>query len=350
MTKEKYNLKIDEFDSVVKNYLELIGDFIVEKETPNNQIIYRFTKNGEKRFSSILTCYIIQGRVSFLSAGKNKFIAENCMQFIIENTSINVGESRTFTVKPANVDEVKTIVEFLLEECECILEKSDAKNDNIESNFKITGKYKDSIYFTHFKNGTLLVQGRPCFTFLNFIEISTELFNPTDIKREHLKLFEITDGDTIFNSDLSKHLPDAYHHIGNKLDAIMAPSLILLNFPKELTDYSAYAFPVLRGTEGVLKSVFNNEGIQIVKDFGEYFVFDNVEGKCMWAKDCSTLFPDNAFRKSLLDLYRFYHAQRHTLFHVDATIGSTRTLTYEQALEVTQDGLKLINNVYSRQN
>jgi len=162
-------------------------------------------------------------------------------------------------------------------------------------------------------------------------------------------MFDVDKGDAVIETDLSAHIPHAYKHIGTKLDAIMAPSLILLNNTKELTDYSAYAFPVLRGSEGVLKSVFINEGIPIEKDFGEFFSFDKTKGRCQWAKDkdCTVLFPNEEFRKSLLDLYRFYHDQRHTIFHIDATIATSRTLEYEEAIDIVKRGLGLIDKIYT---
>lgn len=348
MAKKKYNLNIDEFDSVVNSFAETLDNIEVEKETPKGEIIYRFNPKGQ-RFCSVLTCYISQGRVSFQASGKDKKIADDCMQILLESTAIEIGESRTFTVKAVSLDDIEAATDFLITECGCSIETIENDNSTIETAFKVIGKYGDIIRFTYYKSGTLLVQGRPGITFDNFIEIAIELFNPVDVKKEHFKFFEISEGDEIINSNLAALLPDAYDHIGMKLDAIMAPSLILLNQPKQLTDYTAYAFPVLRGTEGVLKSIFLNEGVPI-KDFSEFFEFDRTKSKCVWTTKGAVLFGDANVRKSLLDLYRFYHTQRHTLFHVDATITSSRTLDYDDALAIVNDGLKLINEVYAHLN
>lgn len=340
-----YYLSIDDFDSVMASYAESLNGFQVSKEVLDDHIIFRFKKDTDKKSCSNLHCYIKQGRVSFYIDGKDKGIAEKSKLFLIEHTELKVGESKTFTVKPATPDEVDTVADFLCEVHECAKQELENTNETIDSVLKITGKHKDSIRLTYYKTGTLLVQGRPSFTFNNFIEIAAELFNPIEVKREHLKLFDIVDGDDVINSDLSAHLPDAYEHIGGKLDAIMAPSLILLNNSKELPDYSAYAFPVLRGSEGVLKRIFVDEGIPL-NDFGEYFGFDRTSGRCEWVEDKSVLFPNDIFRNKLLALYRFYHAHRHTTFHVDATIDTTRTLSYDEAIAIVKEGLKLINDIY----
>jgi len=190
------------------------------------------------------------------------------------------------------------------------------------------------------------VQGRASLTFLNFIEIAAELFNPSEVKKEHLKFFDVSDSDEMIDANLSSYLPNAYKHIGIKLDAIMAPSLILLNSPKEMPDYTALAFPVLRGSEGILKKIFSAEGVIITDNFGEYFRTDYSTNAIQWTKDCSSLFPNINFRNSLLCLYQFYYKQRHSLFHIDETIEGSRTLTYEQAFEIVTEGLRIMNEVY----
>ena len=344
MANKRYNLKIDEFDSVVNSFTETLGNYEFSKESKKGELVYRFNQKGQ-RFCSVLTCYTAQGRVSFLSSGKDKKIANDCMELLLDSTAIEIRESKSFTVKTASIEDIETAYEFLITECECSIETIENIDNKIESIVKVKGKYGDIIRFTHYKSGTLLVQGRPGITFESFIVIAIELFNPIDVKKEHFKLFDISEGDEIIDSSLELLLPDAYDHIGMKLDAIMTPSLILLNQPRQLTDYTVYAFPVLRGTEGVLKSIFLNEGVQI-KHFGEFFEFDSSKNKCDWTKNGAVLFGEEKVRKSLLNLYSFYHAQRHTLFHVDSTIEVTRVLEYDDALIVVKEGLRLINEVY----
>lgn len=341
-----YNLRIDDFNSVINDYVSSLSDIeFVRDNKAENHIIFRFKRKTEKRPCSNLHCYIKQSRVSFHADGKSPEIANAARDHLIELTTINVGESRTFTVKSVSSEEVETATAFLCEECECTLEVIEPKNESIQSIAKITGKYKDTISIIYYNTGTLLVQGRPCFTFQNFMAIASELFNPAEVKKEHLMLFNISEDEDVINTDLSSHIPNAYEHIGTKLDAIMAPSLILLNNAKEMPDYSACAFPVLRGSEGVLKSIFSNEGIDL-ENFGDYFKFNTTNNRCEWTKDTSSLFPEEAFRNNLLSLYRFYHAHRHTTFHCDATIETSRTLNYEQALEIVNQGLIKINNIY----
>ena len=276
-----------------------------------------------------MTCYNSIGRISFNFGGPDPVIARKLSEKLIEHTEVKIGDKKSFTLKPAKKEEVDTVIEFLTTDCECTIEKIVSTNSSISFAAKIIGKHRDVITLTHYKTGTLLVQGRSSITFLNFIEIASELFNPIEVKKEHFKLFDISEDDAIISTNLSIHLPHAYKHIGQKLDAIMAPSLILLNSPKEMLDYTVYAFPVLRGTEGILKKIFSEEGPIITESFGDYFRTDYKSGSISWAKDCSALFPNENFRKSLLSLYQFYHKERHSLFHVDETIEGSRTLNYD---------------------
>lgn len=347
MAAKKYNLNIPEFDGIVEVFVTSLGDkFSYTKTTQPGQIIYHFKEIGQKKDVSILTCYNSQGRTSFNFGGTKPDIAQKCSYKLIEDAKILISESKTFTIKPASDDEVETIINFLTKDCGCKIEELPKTSKAIKSLTKIVGCYNEILTLTHYTTGTLMLQGRPSMAFISFIDIATELFNPAEIKREHLKTFDITEEFNIINSNLSVHLPNAYSKIGAKMDAIMAPSLILLNSPKDISDYTAYAFPILRGAEGALKMVFFNEGIPITNNFVEYFTVKYVGATAEWAKDCSSLFPNALFRKSLLDLYSFYHKERHTLCHMDATIDTSRTLNYNDALDIVKNGLKLVDEVY----
>ena len=54
---------------------------------------------------------------------------------------------------------------------------------------------------------------------------------------------------------------------------------------------------ILRGSEGILKKIFNNEGITL-NNFKDYFKFSSTNNQCTWAKDCSVLFPKEIFRNN----------------------------------------------------
>lgn len=351
MAAKKYNLNIAEFDSIVTSYTSSIGGNITfSKSEQKGQIVYKFQDSLTKKEVSILNCFNSLGRSSFSFGGKKPEIAQKCSYKLIELAEISILESKTFTIKPASDDEVATILDFLVSDCGCSSEELPLTNGSIKKLVRIKGEYEDILTLTHYSTGTLMLQGRPSMVFLSFIDISTELFNPSEIKKEHLKTFDITDDANIMDSNLSAHLPNAYSKIGVKLDAVMAPSLILLNSPKNITDFTAYAFPILRGAEGTLKKIFYDEGIEITDGFGEYFKINYSGTKAEWAKDCSVLFPNEQFRKSLLDLYLFYYKERHTLFHMDATIETSRTLNYNDALDIVKNGLKLVDEVFKNLN
>lgn len=344
MAAKKYNLNIAEFDNLVETYVQSFGDkYSSSKVELKGRIEYRFQEKTLGKDIATLACYNSLGRTSFLINGKKPDVAQKCAEFLIQNAEIAIPELKTFTIRPADDEEVDIILDFL-KESKCNIEDQRTSTP-VKRLVKIQGEYRDVVTLTHYNTGTLMVQGRPSMTFLNFIDIATEIFNPAEVKREHIRSYDIDTETNVIDSDLSKHLPHAYSKIGPKLDAIMAPSLILLNSPKEISDYTPYAFPVLRGAEGILKKIFSDEGIEINDGFKEYF--RERKGEIEWAKDCSGLFPNEHLRKSLLDLYEFYKRERHTLFHVDATIDTSRTLKYNEALEIVIKGLKFIDEVYT---
>jgi len=349
---KNHNLKVDSIDEIIEAFLDQQESKIIVEKTinkPDAHWIFRFKKDDEKRPSSILNCYIKKLGVSFMFQGKDQTIAKMCADFLVENASVKINNKKAFTVHGVNEEQVKVVIEFL-EESNCSVEEKANVSENILGTWKAEGKYKDCIHITFYTNGTLLIQGRPNNTFSSFIEIASEIFNPSVIKKEHLNIFEISNTEEIISKNLKEHLPFSYDHVGEKLDAIMAPSLALLNCDLELTDFSAFAFPVLRGAEGILKKQLGNHGISIKEGFGEFFRFDKKDKEIKWVKDYSGLFPSTKYRGSLLHLYSFFNKNRHSTFHIDASPETSRILTYEEAYELVKTGLHLIDTVYEFQN
>lgn len=336
---KKYNLRIDEFDLVIKDYIESKNNNLsIVSESTKRGIIYRFFENGYKKAISILHCYISKGSVSFYCEGKNKNIAEECMYLLIENTEIQIGEMKVFVVKEVSKSDCEAIISFLATECECNVVEP-ALQDKKRYCCKITGRMGDIITVTHYNTETLMVQGRPSLTFCDFVGIATELLNPLEVKKEHFRMFGVT-AKEIIDTSLQSHLPHVDNTIVTKLDGVMSPSLILLNSSLQLPDYSAYAFPVLKGAEGVLKQLFAEREAPIGKDgFGAYFRNNK------WIEPRDSIFPEES-RKKVLDLYNYYHKHRHTTFHSDVTIETTRTLNHDEAFEIVTECLRLIDTVY----
>jgi hypothetical protein len=139
-------------------------------------------------------------------------------------------------------------------------------------------------------------------------------------------------------------IPNAYDFVGDKLVSIISPALALRKLAIELSDYSCFTFPALRGLEGYVKLLFVHKiGVTIGKDgFGEHFQ-NNGELKTT-IKSKHDLKTCHAIENS----YQYYRNQRHGLFHTDAIIETTRIISNKHdADNIIENVTKIIEETYT---
>jgi hypothetical protein len=127
---------------------------------------------------------------------------------------------------------------------------------------------------------------------------------------------------------------------------IFAPALALTKLAIELTDYSAFTHPALRGLEGCLKDLFMSEGIVVDRKTGVGAHFDKngqLQSVSRAAIHCS------ATAVALELLYSPYNVHRHSLFHADATTISTRTIdNRREAIEIVDNVIQTVEKAYAQ--
>lgn len=355
---QKYSLDIDSFDREIESFLkDNYSEIEFEIVDKKSEIRYNFYKEGVKKPSSILICFISHGQTSFLSQGSQREIADSCKEHLIQKCSVLMVEVTCFTARNIDQEVVDNVKEYLKDYSETTFE--DLKvTELIQERFKVIGKYGDELTFTYYKSETLLVQGRPSLVFIEFLNIVAEFIPAEEVKKEYCNFINLENKQDIIDRDLLVHVPHGKELLTSKLSrlsSIMTPSLIYLNLPRmEIVnqDCSIYAFPVLRGIEGVLKFCFIEQigELSEEKPFGEFFRYNTAKGRVIWVDGKKDLFDTAEYQRSLLNLYRFYHEHRHALFHVDGTIASTRTLEYSEAYAIVTQGLEIIDDVFKRRN
>ena len=125
------------------------------------------------------------------------------------------------------------------------------------------------------------------------------------------------------------------------------PSLALRrSIPDGLTDYSYLCFPVLRGLECIIKTVFKDKGatIPITGGFASYMCYDGVSRTASVHPHRAGLFPDPTEKARVEALYKLWFEQRHRIFHLDPLMPIL--LEKEDALDIIDQTLKTINDAY----
>lgn len=133
------------------------------------------------------------------------------------------------------------------------------------------------------------------------------------------------------------------------VDAVnaMLPSIGLRRaISNGLSDYSYLCFLVLRGLEGIIKTIYKNKGIIIPakSNLGGYLKYDEATQLATVEPVQAGLFPDEIEKEQVEKLYALLCQQRHSIFHFDPM--TPIILPKEDAIDILEQTLRTINDAY----
>lgn len=317
--------------------------FQIEKtQKSENLISYKFIVTGEQ--PALLNIYEnIDGTTTLQhKTGKNQDLSLKIAEKIVAECSIKEFRATSFYVKSIRDEDFNTIIEFLVENQNVI--EQDNEDERGKRQITIRGKQGDKIVITKHSNNSFQVQGKPKLLFQEIIEILSDLMPFKDVIEQQLAFYEIelTSADII--GELQTRLPNSFDKLEDKLKTIIVPSLALSKMHIELDDYSAYAYPCLRGLEGIIKQIFINQGVTVFgrEGFGTYFV--KIKGKYVASDTLNDAISDIGVRDKLCKLYKYYNRHRHGLFHIDDIIVTSKIISLEEANNIITKTLELIDD------
>lgn len=333
---------------------ELIGaalasydsNMTVNREEKAKFIEYRLDLAGQN--AALLHVYCLNDGSTTLNpkVGKNQPLSLKIAEYLKEKCAIGGNVTKpSLSISGVTDDKILLILEFLKEEC--CASVSEPISIQHGRQYKITGKQGDTLTFNLFNTKKLQIQGKPLLLYSEAIEILSELFDYKDIIEAQLKVVQVDITVTEVVSELKILMPNAYDFIGDKFVSIISPALALRKLSIELSDYSCFTFPVLKGLEGYVKLLFTNKiGVEIGKDgFGEYFQMNssnNLELKNT-IKASHNLNVCHAIEKS----YKYYKSQRHSLFHAEKP-GMTRIISNRKDADfIVEKVIEIIEDTYT---
>jgi len=337
----KLNINRSLIDKTIDDSLN--GATILEKKVALNNYTYKF-KVPTQADASLNLYYNVDGTTTIqYQTGKNHDFSLKIAEAIKEQCSLKEFKADSFYIKKIAEVDFTTLLDFLKTECDAeVAEPTKLPHGN---QYKVKGKQGDTLSFNFYNNGALQIQGKPRLLHNQTVEILSELLPFKEVIQEQLKFYEtnISAGEIL--SELDNRLPVATSQLADKLKAIISPSLALRKIDIELTDYSAFAFPVLRGLEGVMKQIFRDKGIIVNKDgFGEYIEDKGVSIKLN--KETQDRINCTKSCKVLADMYSILKTQRNFLFHVDGLVDNTRILDRNQASSLINTVLNIIEDSF----
>lgn len=323
----------------------LSDKYTISKESkPNGLIVYKFIGTGIKPAS--LNIYFINGGTTTLhyKIGANQELSFDIASLIKEKCSIKEFKSNSFYLKAIRKVDFETILEFLVEDQNIIL------SDVIEKNgrkVKVEGFQGDEVTLFHYTNDAFMIQGKPRMLFNDIVVLLSEMMPFKDIIEKQLEFYETNLTATDIIGELENRLPISGKYLEDKIKIVFSPSLAVSKIIIELDDYSFFAFPALRGLEGVLKQIFKENGIVISsKDgFGDYI--HNRGGINTVLSDLSKeKIKCQKTENAICEIYSFYNSQRHSLFHMEGTVINSRILTFQEATHLINFTINLIESSF----
>ncbi|MCL1039230.1 type II toxin-antitoxin system RnlA family toxin [Shewanella submarina] len=280
----------------------------------------------------------IDGTTTISPDNNNKDLGAKLADLIIANCLYNDKKSVELFI-PITEEDFQATMEYLQEECDAQL--MEQKQIPGGEQFKLTGRCGNQLVLKYFtRRSNLQIQGKPLSLYEDLIEILSELLPYEEFVKSQLKQVEVKIEPRVVKGELESRLPHAYGYLEEKIRSIISPALALNKLAIDLEDYTSFAMPVLRGLEGYMKQLLAAKGVTVGKTFGD--IIDGTGGNYRIIDSKRTLIGCPLVIQAVELCYSYWCQERHGLFHVDATIATTRVLTQEEAQQIIDRSLSLI--------
>ena len=241
--------------------------------------------------------------------------------------------------------QVSFVLDFLLEQ------GVEINGDETTANYRlirVVGANGERLTFKHYKNGTFHMQGVhgkvagwALDAVQSLLPLDTILAHQKDIYSVPLSVEEI-------KQNLEVRIPVVHDYLLDPIRIQFSSSLALTQVGIALEDYSAVAYPALRGLEGYCFQLLNEEvgiALNAREKLGDYF--DQEPTLRVLSTYQATCSPE--VHQALVAGYQLWHNLRHRLFHMDGNVDTTRMLkTREEAVAIVDEVFSLVESGHQR--
>lgn len=294
------------------------------------------------------------GTTTFNATGKNKDIGNQLASFLAAHVAEEKGRIN-MTLTGYEYKHLKPIIELMLEkktstgdQVFCFTETEEPHGIRFDICNSID---KDKLQVTVYNTKKVVIRGLPLSCYQEFIFQLSILLDAAGLayvfSRTDESCTQLLEKKTVVNN-LKAKLEEAYDKLPTILQNMLISSASLKSVHFDLPDYSCFLYADLRALEGVLKDILGNfEEFDLEENtIGDHFKKTTPQ-KYTLRPEFSSIIPNEALRLALDNAYSFYNHQRHTLFHVDNTIVTSRILqNFDQVLNLTDDIYILMKNLY----
>lgn len=339
------NLNREQLPIVIQRFMRERSFNTEKRELKPGCDRYEFGKPGEQ-CATVDLYYREDGTTTVnYQVGKNKVLGEELARVLKATIPADACEKVNLVLEgvfPENIELAVTGIDANA------FEVSEQQDEHKRVWLVKSKAYGDFVRVTlHTGTHTLQIQGRPLSSYRALTYCLTQSLDKNAL--EKVLLCRDENRSEIVNTSVAKSaLQQIFGSTFNKLDDFIVNNLvsglcIRLAAP-ELPDYSLLLFPELRSLEAALKKLLKQQGVEFDKGEGFGKVFQVTPDGAI--QTVNRLVPKK-LRPILEKAYDDFHQHRHTLFHVNNVIRTSRVIESltelnDLSAEIQED----IKNIY----
>lgn len=275
------------------------------------------------------------------SVGQDRELFEFLAEEIVRCCSYSENSKLEFSIPRFQAESLNGLLEFLFSEGATVQEEKELPYGGIQR--RLQGRCGDTITITYYQNETIQFQGKHVHLATCVWDYLFNVLSLEDALTKQSQTYEINVTVNDIKNELEAKIPVSHQFLEDTVRKQLSSALMLCKIVVPLEDYSAIAFPALRGLEGFIKQVLLKGGLRPADKghIGEYFE-QKVVGSYVLKKNYADHVGD-PYSNILAGSYTFYFNQRHGIFHMDASVETSRILgALEDAKRIVFDVFEII--------
>lgn len=256
-------------------------------------------------------------------------------------------KSISFSVKDLSDENIENLYTYLEKECSAI--KTEDKNDKVSRIIKYKSFQRDTLTIKRYNNGNTQFQGKPLYLYSKVCDFLSNFCSAKDIIEAQKQCYNIELNEDYINNQYEARFSKSHTYLEGTLKNILLPafSLTTIEINNDLTDYSFFVFPVLKGLEGYIRKILSDNEIRTDNNYhpiGSIFA-QNKDNWVVKTEYRSKMSQETI--SALGKLYSYWASERNPLFHVDGNINATRLVeTRKEADDIFNTVVDLIESTY----
>lgn len=314
---------------------------------PNDRYNFIIDVKGQKYPAMINIINLQDGNTTLnTTVGKNKELSNEISEHISKCCQLPIIPSKNLYLKEMSDEDFASFLEYVDAETELSI-TGPRQLKNAEQ-YQLSWIEGGHVHINWFKTKAFSVQGNSNHVKEKILEILTQVLPFEDVITAQLESLEVNITTDQVLAETETLMPLSFSNLGDTVIAIISPSIAFKTLDIELTDYSAFTFPVLRAIEGVLKLVFQHFGINFGENIGS--VYDRLDnGSYELQTAHRAVIPSVGILRLINELYNMYHSERHTIFHTNILVQTSRVVEdKEEAVKIIDDGIGKIEELFTQ--